>query len=165
MILISFFILITPVFDSFLAASDLSFPLNLFRITPLVLASVAAYDSKKFFIPIIISALFFAVLSYPSDMPALAIALTIPLLFRFKYHFYFFSEQWIRPIILALGFFVGYLIWVINNISWSIVDYKYFGIAFLIQVIGSIVIAFIVLKIIDFFTASYSRYEIPTNRI
>lgn len=165
MIFIQFLILITPVFDVFLSANDPVFPVNLFRFTPLVLASVAAYDSKKFFIPIIISALFFSVLSYPNDLTAFFIVLITPLLFRFRHRFYFLSEQWIRPAVLALGFSLSYLVWTVNNISSGIVDYKYFGAAFCVQVIINIIISFIFLKIVDLLESPDIRYEIPKNRI
>ena len=165
MILISFLILVTPVVDVFLAAADPVFPVNLFRFTPLVLACVAAYGSKKFFIPIVISALFFAALSYPSDVPALLIVLITPLLFGLRYRFNFLSEQWVRLVILALGFSLSYFVWAANSISWDVIDYKYFGLAFLIQVISGIIISFGVLKCTDFFASPYNGYEIPKNRI
>ena len=165
MIFIHFLILITPIFDVFLSANDLVFPLNIFRFTTVVLAFAAAYDSKKFFVSIFISALFFSILSYPDDLAAFFIVMITPILFMFKQHFRFLSEQWIRPAILMLGFILSYLIWIANNVSWSVIDYKYFGAAFCIQVIMSIVISVILLKISDLFVSPHTRYEIPKNRI
>ena len=155
-------IIIVPFIDIILAGTNPGLPINLLRITPLVLAIAVLYDIRKFFIRITIAALFFVLFNYPYDIQALFSALAIPALFVLRKLFFFLSEQWLIFTILFFGFSSGYAIWLVSNISLGLTDYRYFFYGFVFQVVINVLVAFLLLKIIERFAGTRS-YEIPTR--